>query len=275
MKKYENDFEMLVQLGKLAESSERFSDMCGFIKMLAQKELEKAQKKDPKAKAKLNVEQRNMLSVAYKNEVGARRASWRTLSVEINDRDTPGQSVVEQLGEELAASYTKRIETELEDKCRDVLDVIEKKLLPLSETIKEMKDPKNSFPDVESEEAVFYLKMAGDYYRYLAEFKETEEVKNAAAKNYDTAIAVANRLAPTHPTRLGLILNASVCRYEILKKKKAARDLAKEGFDAAIQKLDSLNDATYKDSTLIMQLLRDNLTIWTSSETDDENGQMD
>jgi hypothetical protein len=55
-----------------------------------------------------------------------------------------------------------------------------------------------------------------------------------------------------------------VCFYEILKDKNKACELAKTAFDQAISKLDKLDEASYKDSTLIMQLLRDNLTLWTS-----------
>jgi hypothetical protein len=55
-----------------------------------------------------------------------------------------------------------------------------------------------------------------------------------------------------------------VCYYEILKDKEKACDLAKTAFDQAISKLDQLSEESYKDSTLIMQLLRDNLTLWTS-----------
>jgi len=75
-------------------------------------------------------------------------------------------------------------------------------------------------------------------------------------------------LAETHPTRLGLALNFSVCYYEILKEPQKACELAKKSFDDAIEKLDTLNDASYKDSTLIMQLLRDNLTLWTNENQD-------
>jgi 14-3-3 protein epsilon len=42
--------------------------------------------------------------------------------------------------------------------------------------------------------------------------------------------------------------------------------LAKQAFDDAIAELDSLSEESYRDSTLIMQLLRDNLTLWTSSD---------
>jgi len=76
-----------------------------------------------------------------------------------------------------------------------------------------------------------------------------------------------DKLDPTDPIRLGLALNYSVCFYEILKDKKKACDLAKQAFDMAISKLDQLSEESYKDSTLIMQLLRDNLTLWTSDQS--------
>lgn len=121
---------------------------------------------------------------------------------------------------------------------------------------------------------MFYLKMAGDYYRYLAEFRTSDddvEYKNKSEEYYKAAMDVAEANLPeTHPTRLGLALNFSVCYYEILKKPDKACDLAKKSFDAAIEQLDTLNDESYKDSTLIMQLLRDNLTLWTSNEDDND-----
>merc|ERR1719150_683108 len=133
-------------------------------------------------------------------------------------------------------------------------------------------EEKEKYPEQVKESTIFYLKMCGDYYRYLAEFMDTDEVKNNAQANYDKALEVAKVcLPPTHPTRLGLVLNASVCKYEIMKNHEEAQKLAKEGFDSAIQKLDSLSDSTYKDSTLIMQLLRDNLTIWTTGDDADDN----
>ncbi|MCL4151686.1 UNVERIFIED_CONTAM: hypothetical protein GTU68_064854 [Idotea baltica] len=67
-------------------------------------------------------------------------------------------------------------------------------------------------------------------------------------------------LPPTHPIRLGLALNFSVFYYEIA------------AFDDAIAELDTLSEDSYKDSTLIMQLLRDNLTLWTSDMQGDGDG---
>ena len=112
----------------------------------------------------------------------------------------------------------------------------------------------------------------GDYHRYLAEFATTEERKKAAEeslKAYETATDVAKgELTPTHPIRLGLALNFSVFYYEILNSPERACKLAKTAFDDAIAELDTLSEESYKDSTLIMQLLRDNLTLWTSDMQD-------
>jgi len=227
----------LVDLIRIAETAERYEDMCSFVaKLVATKS---ADGKD------LDVDERNLLSVAFKNVVGAKRASWRTLAAGFDDVD-----------EELLKKYKAIVETELEAVINQALDLLKVHLCP---GVKGKGD----------ETEVFYLKMCGDYYRYLCEFKADDNTKDDAEKFYKQAMEVAEaNLAETHPTRLGLALNFSVCYYEILKKPEMACDLAKKSFDAAIEKLDTIGDANYKDSTLIMQLLRDNLTLWTSSQDD-------
>jgi 14-3-3 protein epsilon len=67
-----------------------------------------------------------------------------------------------------------------------------------------------------------------------------------------------------------LALNFSVFYYEILNSPDRACHLAKQAFDDAIAELDSLSEESYRDSTLIMQLLRDNLTLWTSSDSGEQ-----
>merc|ERR1711997_644424 len=118
------------------------------------------------------------------------------------------------------------------------------------------------------ESKVFYQKMKADYYRYIAEFtdgdaksKSAEEARQA----YEEATKVAEKdLAVTHPIRLGLALNYSVFQYEVLSNPDDACKLARTAFEDAIAELDNVAEESYKDSTLIMQLLRDNLTLWTS-----------
>ncbi|EFH40081.1 hypothetical protein ARALYDRAFT_917601 [Arabidopsis lyrata subsp. lyrata] len=89
--------------------------------------------------------------------------------------------------------------------------------------------------------------------------KQSARIKNIAN----------SELAPKHPIRLGLALNFSVFYYEILNSPDRACNLAKQAFDEAIAELDTLGEESYKDSTLIMQLLRDNLTLWTADMQDD------
>ena len=122
------------------------------------------------------------------------------------------------------------------------------------------------------EAKVFYLKMKGDYLRYLAEIGATE--KEEAGKSYEAAWKQADTMPATHPIRLGLALNYSVYYYEIVNDAAKACELAKKAFDDAIEEMDNLKEDSYKDSTLIMQLLRDNLTLWTA-EQEEETGQQE
>merc|ERR1719322_2120807 len=85
----------------------------------------------------------------------------------------------------------------------------------------------------------------------------------------DTFVA-AKDLAVTHPIRLGLALNYSVFQYEVLQNPDEACKMARTAFEDAIAELDNVAEDSYKDSTLIMQLLRDNSTLWTS---DQEGGE--
>ena len=238
--------QALVFMARTAETAERYEDMCKIMRELVLY---------IPTNSELTVEERNLLSVAYKNVIGSRRAAWRTLNAGVDEGKF----------DDLVVAYRKQVETELSDVCLDVLDLLENSLV------------KNNVK--ENEARVFYLKMTGDYYRYLAEFVTDKNYEQKAADFYKQAQEISTKvLDATHPIRLGLALNYSVCFYEILKDKKAACELAKSAFDQAISGLDKLPEASYKDSTLIMQLLRDNLTLWTSesnqggADDDDEDG---
>ncbi|XP_061112449.1 14-3-3 protein beta/alpha-B-like [Conger conger] len=234
--------EDLVQRAKLAEQAERYDDMADAMKAVTEM--------DPN----LSNEERNLLSVAYKNVVGARRSSWRVVSsIEQKSGADQQKSDTDQKKVCMLKEYRQTIEKELQDICDNVLDLLDRHLIAKSES---------------AESKVFYMKMKGDYFRYLAEVA-TSEKKDEAMKNsqesYQQAVDISkNEMQPTHPIRLGLALNFSVFYYEILNSPEEACNLAKTAFEEAIAELDQLNEDSYKDSTLIMQLLRDNLTLWTS-----------
>jgi len=226
-----------VYLAKIAEQAERYDDMVTAMKEVC------------KAGEELSVEERNLLSVGYKNVIGPRRASWRILSsLEGREVKLDNTSNIDEINK-----YKNKVEAEIKDICDDVLETLDNYLI------------KNA---VDAEPRVFYLKMKGDYYRYLAEFQTDADRKNSAESSlmtYQEANEIAtSHMNPTHPIRLGLALNFSVFYYEVLQDPEKACALAKTAFDEAIQELDTLSEDAYKDSTLIMQLLRDNLTLWTS-----------
>jgi len=230
----------LVQRAKLAEQAERYDDMAGSMKSVTETGIE------------LSNEERNLLSVAYKNVVGARRSSWRVISS--IEQKTEGSERKQQMAKE----YREKVEKELRDICQDVLGLLDNFLVPKASN---------------AESKVFYLKMKGDYFRYLAEVAVGDAkaaVIDDSQKAYQDAFEISKtKMQPTHPIRLGLALNFSVFYYEILNSPDRACHLAKQAFDDAIAELDTLNEDSYKDSTLIMQLLRDNLTLWTSDTTGD------
>ncbi|KAK1264038.1 hypothetical protein QJS04_geneDACA009312 [Acorus gramineus] len=235
-----------VYMAKLAEQAERYEEMVEFM--------EKVVSSDSATSEQLSVEERNLLSVAYKNVIGARRASWRIVSSIEQKEESRGNADHVSL----IRDYRSKIEEELSSICAGILGLLDSRLVPSASS---------------GDSKVFYLKMKGDYHRYLAEFKTGSDRKDAAEATlqaYKAAqdIAVAE-LAPTHPIRLGLALNFSVFYYEILNSPDRACTLAKQAFDEAIAELDTLGEESYKDSTLIMQLLRDNLTLWTSDMQDD------
>lgn len=224
-----------VYLAKLAEQAERYEEMVEFMEKVV-----KAFDND-----ELTVEERNLLSVAYKNVIGARRASWRIISsIEQKEEGRGNEDHVNIIKE-----YRGKIEAELSKICEGILKLLETHLIPSASS---------------GESKVFYLKMKGDYYRYLAEFKTGAERKEAAESTllaYKSAqvsdeltisfwafcrasfmlscevsltsifwvqdIALAE-LAPTHPIRLGLALNFSVFYYEILNSPDRACALAKQ-----------------------------------------------
>jgi len=242
------DREDNVTRAKMAEQAERYDEMVEAMKAVV------------RINSDLSVEERNLLSVAYKNVIGARRASWRIIqNIEQREESKGGSKL------ELIKTYRTQVEDELKGVCNDILDLLDKSLIPAAQ---------------QGETKVFYFKMKGDYHRYLAEFASGTDRKDSAESSlvaYKAATDIAvTELPPTHPIRLGLALNFSVFYYEILSSPERACKLAKTAFDDAIAELDTLSEDSYKDSTLIMQLLRDNLTLWTTempTEGEDETGE--
>ncbi|XP_064653257.1 14-3-3 protein homolog 2-like isoform X2 [Lineus longissimus] len=204
---------------------------------------------------KLEEEERNLVSVAYKNVVGVQRSAYRVIhSIAQKGCNSEKKTADVQ-------KYLEILRSELNQLCNEVIELLEKTLVA------------NAADD---HSKVFYLKMKGDYHRYLTECAKPEERDALSEKSkiaYSEAMETAKeKMRATHPIRLGLALNYSVYYYEIAEDCATACELAKQAFDDAINDIDSISDDqhSYKDSTLIMQLLRDNLTLWKSETGEPE-----
>ncbi|KAF9247272.1 14-3-3 domain-containing protein [Melanogaster broomeanus] len=236
-------------LAKVAEEAERYEDLVAQIKGLTQ------------TYGALTIEERNLLSVAYKNITNSLRSSWRIIdSLEkLESHRSTGQQSKHQV--QLLRRQRSRIERELADVCKDIVQLLDDHLLSTAEP---------------GEETVFYYKMKGDYYRYLAEFAQQSDRSrysdlSLAAYKFAYKHALA-KLEPTHPTRLGLALNFAVYYHDVRKSPERACHLGKHAFDEAVACLDDSSSVqVMRDSMMILQLLRDDLVIWSGEMQRAEN----
>ncbi|KAG9400538.1 14-3-3 protein [Aphanomyces cochlioides] len=197
-------------------------------------------------KQELSMEENNLLLVAYKNEVGPRRASWRILrSIEEKSTDKSNVAAIR--------SYRGKIHLEIQDICADVVATTDDFLLPNATS---------------TESLTFYHKMKADYYRYWAEINSGEEAQakaKLAQACYDTAwtLATTDLSAASRPC-------AQLFRLLLRHPRQHGQSRA---FDDAIADLDTLSEECYRDTTLIMQLLHDNISLWVASTEDDDTPQ--
>jgi 14-3-3 protein epsilon len=233
--------EKNVYFAKLAEQAERYDEMADYMAKVGS------------SGAELSVEERTLLSVAYKNAVGSRRAAWRIIT-SVKDKEA-SKGNKEQEG--FAAEYCAKVEGELDGICDTILGLLDGKLVGEASG---------------GESKVFYQKMKADYYRYIAEYAKgalMETVKQNALKAYNEANQIT--LPPCNPIKLGLALKFSVFHYEVMKNHKAACELADQALQDALEKIDDLQEDDFRDAKSIIELLKENLTLWKEEEEGGDN----
>jgi 14-3-3 protein epsilon len=238
-----NDLDEKIYLARVAEQCERYDDMIEFLQVLKTKTSD------------LTIDERNLVSVAYKNEVTTRRSAWRAISTIASNAKYEQYSGV-------LKKYNDQIVGEMEKICSDICNLI---------------NVFNKNAD-EAESKVFFHKMKGDYYRYMAEVTsgdKLDEFKGYALDAYKAAQKDAEKLMISHPIRLGLALNFSVFYFEIMNEPRKACALAKDTFERAINSIDDMKEDEYKDAAMILQLLKDNITLWNAEFEDEEGNEKD
>ena len=191
-----------------------------------------------------STEERNLLSVGFKNLIGGKRTALRTIAaIEQNPKYSKYSDAL--------GSYKKRIEGELFDQCVGIVDLVKDNCMKLA---------------ANSESKAFFQKMVGDYYRYVAESAQGDkltQVKNGALDFYNQALEVANKdLEACNPIRLGLALNFSVFHFEVMNDHKKACELGETALQAALDKIDDCDEETFRDAKSIIELLKENLSLW-------------
>jgi len=200
----------------------------------------------------LTAEERNVFSHAFKQVIGKRRVALKAIRSMAKEEEEYGATGKVHL----VSPYQKKVEEELDALCDLGIDLLRKHLLQ----------------KVSGQEAkVYYVKMRGDLHRYKSEFgddgKKRDEM-HEAEKAYEKATAEANELEPTNTVRLAVSLNYAVFMMEVKRQTEKAIEVAKKGFDEASVELDKLSADAYKDTTLFMQLLRDNMVLWAKEDDD-------
>ena len=190
-------------MARLAEQAERFEDMFTFLQPVLLK------------RDHFTPEERQMLSVAFKNLVTPRRTTWRTIVAIEQSKQNQNNDATN--------AYKAIIEERLHKNCRDIIDVLTTQVIPRVEKRYRDKQITNL------EERAFFYKMIGDYNRYASESCQAvedaeirlEQFKQGALKAYTKALDLCNRgpncgIKPYNPVKLGLALNFSVFYFEIM-----------------------------------------------------------
>ena len=231
--------EEKIFLARVAEQAERFEDMVDFLNKAI----------DAKSGEDFTIDERNLLSVGFKNLIGSQRGAIRTIgAIEQNPK-------YQKFGDALA-QYKKQIEKELYEKCMSIVNCVESKCLKLA---------------AEDESKAFFQKMIGDYYRYVAESatdENLEKVKKGALSGYEEAEKLSKGLNACNPIRLGLALNFSVFYYEVMNDHKKACELGEAALSEALEKIDDVDEETFRDAKSIIELLKENLSLWKEEEGD-------
>ena len=237
MYKYYTENEKEIYLAMLAEQCERYKDMIEILENLINKK-----------KEEINSEEKNLISIAYKNYISEIRNSINIIISYENKELLKEKSFYLDYIKE----YKEKIIKELEIECIKICNSIENIIKPKLET-KELK--------------VFFGKLKGDYYRYIAENTEGEiknKYSNLSLNTYKESLIEAENLNYKNSNKLGLLLNLSVFYYEVNFNFNEELNLAKDTLNKVKNALNGLDEDNeeFKDSISILNLLNDNIKLW-------------
>jgi hypothetical protein len=236
--------EEYVYLAKLYEKAEKYDEMIKIVSLFVAKN------------PLLNSEERILLTSCFKKAIARRRSSI---------------SFIKRLEEQEKKSNLKfsKYLNELRLKDESEIRKIAEEILHLLKTF--LLDTKEN--DLES--TIFYLKLKGDYHRYLAEIyveSEQEREIDNSEQTYLNALELARELQNTHPLKLGCSLNLAVLYYEQRNNREEACRVAKQALDDSVKMIEELErNSKSKESYTLLQVLKENYYIWSNDYFEDQN----
>ena len=226
------ELEELSILSQVALTAERFEDASKYIENLIKN------KKDD-----LTKDEKNVFYNSFKYIINTKRCAWNSANY-MEEKETDEEKIT------MIKNYKSILENQIFDICKNVITLI------------------NNFvtnKTILDESKIFFLKMKGDYYRYLCEYKSLSENKNyieESEKNYKMAVELSQNIPWISPIKLGLYLNYSVFYFEIKKDTKKAIQISKEAIKSAKKYSDKLKEEDDKDAEMSIQTMKENIIYW-------------
>ena len=234
--------EELIFLSKLYTKAELYKEVINFIKEFI------------KLNPKLEKEECDIISTGFKNMISEKRSSWFTLQSMERKEKKKKKNTIKEIKE-----IKNHIENEIRETCKELQDLVDKELLPKNE---------------EDEVLVFLYKLKADYFRYICEFAEGNELLDnliKAEEFYKKAYEIADKKLPIiNCNRVSVALNYSIFLYETKKDKKNGFDIAQNTFKESMKFIEDLEKPKYRDTLLIIQLLKENIIFWNSEMGEEE-----
>ena len=234
--------EELIFLSKLYTKAELYKEVINFIKEFI------------KLNPKIEKEECDIISTGFKNMISDKRSSWFTLQSMERKEKKKKKNTIKEIKE-----IKNHIENEIRETCKELQDLVDKELLPKNE---------------EDEVLVFLYKLKADYFRYICEFAEGNELLDnliKAEEFYKKAYEIADKKLPIiNCNRVSVALNYAIFLYETKKDKKNGFDIAQNTFKESMKFIEELEKPKYRDTLLIIQLLKENIIFWNSEMGEEE-----
>ena len=245
-------YEKNIYMALLAQQCCRYKEMFKYFQDLIKQREKEGKSKD------LSPQERELISYGFVSYINSQRHSLHIcMAFETKERKEYNSPILSNI-----IDYRKKLETELTDNIQDILNILDANLIKNSE---------------ENLSKIYYLKLKGDFNRYICEYEKghlRDKASNNGLKAYQDAINLTKNMNIMNKLLLGLALNYSIFNYEVVGERKNAMSIAEECLNKVNKEMPEFKmDKNDEDYYIIMDLidkLKKNLKKWRVEE-DEQN----